>query len=548
MWMISAGICRAMRTRSPTCMTRLPRIILSAQRRWTGSSSHEGSFPVAVTAVVMGVVTPCAPVTAAWPADAPDVQLQVATLTADVQLAEDFSRIEKLQRAHGYYVDKGLWEDLSELFTENAVANYPAGVFIGRKSIREHLFMNVGGHQIGRYRSGQWPTVRPHEYPAGGAYRRGRPHVRTAGGAPLPCSAGPGGGATWAEGVYEMQYTKENGVWKISKLDYYSGFGAPYKTGWVAAPTAPAAAGAPSSAPAALPRRQLAHPADIERNLDCEGFPKACIAPFHYGNPGTTSASDAWVLPDAAALMSAAATIPKSDLARRLADLVHRVTLLNDAQKIENLQRIYGYYIDRAMWDQAADLFAPDATIESGQQGVYVGKRHVRNFLGLAGPQGLTWGWMNDHMQLQPIVDVAPDGLTARARSRELDLLGHVGGQGQWMEGVYENTFVKRHGVWMFKSLHFYPTFITDYDKGWAVDAQAVPTASKIVPPDRPPTEVYAIYPMAQVPPYHYPNPVTGEMAHYPSVGGPDPAVARGALAVPGDRSCPNRCAMWARR
>ena len=37
---------------------------------------------------------------------------------------------------------------------------------------------------------------------------------------------------------------------------------------------------------------------------------------------------------------------------------------------------------------------------------------------------------MNDHMQLQPIVDVAPDGLTAHSRSRELDLLGHVGGQG----------------------------------------------------------------------------------------------------------------------
>ena len=140
------------------------------------------------------------------------------------------------------------------------------------------------------------------------------------------------------------------------------------------------------------------------------------------------------------------------------------------------------------MWDQAADLFAPDATIESGQQGVYVGKRRVRDFLGLAGHQGLSWGWMNDHMQLQPIVDVAPDGLTAQARSRELDLLGHVGGEGQWMEGVYENSFVKRHGVWMFKSLHFYPTFITDYDKGWAQDAQPVPTASKVLPPDRPPT------------------------------------------------------------
>ncbi|MEJ0008514.1 MAG: nuclear transport factor 2 family protein [Steroidobacteraceae bacterium] len=484
----------------------------------------------ALRAAALGVSAVCT-IASAGAQTPSEQQLRVATLTANVERAEDFSRIEKLQRAYGYYVDKGLWEDLSQLFTENAVANYPAGVFVGHQSIREHLYMNVGGHQIGDIGLGNGRlydhmNIQPVVHiDAGGHSAHGRWRA-------FAMFGSPGGDATWAEGVYEMQYAKENGVWKISKLDYYSGFSAAYKTGW-AAPAAPAAA---ASAPAPRPRRQLAHPADIERNLDCEGFPKACIAPFHYGNPGTTAAADAWVLPDATTLATAAAGIPKGELATRLAVLKHRITLLDDAQQIQNLQRIYGFYIDRALWDQAADLFAPDATIESGQQGVYVGKRHVRLFLGLAGPQGLTWGWMNDHMQLQPIVDVAPDGLSARARSRELDLLGHVGGQGQWMEGVYENTFVKRHGVWMFKSLHFYPTFITDYDKGWAQDAQPVPTASTVLPPDRPPTEVYAIYPRAHVPPFHYPNPVSGEMAHYPPVGGPDPAVARTALAVPGGR------------
>jgi hypothetical protein len=502
----------------------------------------ERRFSVAVAATVLSVSAVCAMGTGAWAADAPaDVQLRVATLAANVQLAEDLSQIEKLQRAYGYYVDKGMWEDLSELFTENAVANYPAGVFVGHKSIREHLYMNVGGHQVGDIGLGNGRlydhmNIQPVVHiDAGGTTAHGRWRAFAMFGA-------PGGGATWAEGVYEMQYTKENGVWKINKLDYYSGFGAPYKTGWATPPTAaPGAPGASSvpAAPAARPRRKLAHPPDVERNMDCDGFPKACIAPFHYGNPGTTASSDAWVLPDAATLAAAATEIPARELPTRLADLRHRITLLNDAQQIENLQRIYGYYIDRAMWDQAADLFAPDATIESGQQGVYVGKRHVREFLGLAGHQGLTWGWMNDHIQLQPIVDVAPDGLTAHARSRELDMLGHVGGQGQWMEGVYENTFVKRHGVWMFKSLHFYPTFITDYDKGWALDAQPVPTAGKILPPDRPPTQVYAIYPTADVPPFHYPNPVTGEMAHYPAVGGPDSALAKAALAVQGARFVP---------
>ncbi|HEY4341328.1 MAG TPA: nuclear transport factor 2 family protein [Steroidobacteraceae bacterium] len=495
----------------------------------------ERRFSVAVAATVLGVSALCAMTGGARAADAPaDVPLRVATLAANVELAEDLSQIEKLQRAYGYYVDKGMWEDVSELFTENAVANYPAGVFNGHKSIREHLYMNVGGHQIGDIGLGNGRlydhmNIQPVVHiDADGKSAHGRWRA-------FAMFGSPGGGATWAEGVYEMQYTKENGTWKINKLDYYSGFAAPYKAGWGGAAAPAAAPGAPpSSAPAARAPRKLAHPADAARNVDCDGFPKACIAPFDYGNPGTTASSDAWVLPDAASLAAAAARIPKSEIATRLADLTHRMTLLTDAQQIENLQRIYGFYIDRAMWDQAADLFAPDATIESGQQGVYVGKRRVREFLGLSGHQGLSWGWMNDHMQLQPIVDVAPDGVTAHLRSRELDLLGHVGGEGQWMEGVYENTFVKRHGVWMFKSLHFYPTFITDYDKGWAEDAQPVPTPSKVLPPDRPPTEVYAIYPTAQVPPYHYPNPVTGEMAHYPSVGGPTPAVARAALAVTG--------------
>ncbi len=395
----------------------------------------EGRLPAALAAAQLGVSAGCAlsaPARAEGPTDLP---LQVATLDANVRLAEDFSQIEKLQRAYGYYVDKGLWEDVSQLFTENAVANYPAGVFVGHKSIREHLYLNVGGHQMGDIGLGNGRlydhmNIQPVVHiDAGGLTAHGRWRA-------FAMFGSPGGGATWAEGVYEMQYAKENGVWKISKLDYYSGFSAPYKTGWAAPPTPPGAA------PAARPQRQLAHPADIARNMDCDGFPKACIAPFHYGNPGTTDSSHAWVLPDAAALQSLARSIPKGELATRLDDLQHRVTLLHDAQQIANLQRVYGFYVDRAMWDQAADLFAPDATIESGQQGVYVGKRRVRAFLGLAGHQGLSWGWMNDHMQLQPIVDVAPDGLTARARSRELDLIGRVGGQGQWMVGVYENSFV----------------------------------------------------------------------------------------------------------
>jgi acetyl esterase/lipase len=449
-------------------------------------------------------------------------------LEAEISAAEDVRAIKRLQRIYGYYVDKGMWEDLGAFFTEDAVANYPAGTFIGHDSIRQHLFMNVGGKKMGEVGLGDnrlynHMNIQPVVHlDAGGTTAKGRWRA-------FATFGSLGGGATWAEGVYEMQYAKVNGVWKISRLDYYSGFGAPYSTGWVApqgaagaspsttsnAPargSAPNAASPPAAGPPPRPRRQLAHPADRERNVECDGFPKACIAPFHYENPSTPAGGTVW---DASTIV--ASIKGGGDPARRAASLAHRAALLRDETEIENLQRIYGYYLDRAMWDHVADLFADDGTIEMAQQGVYVGKARVREFLGTLGRHGLTDGWLNDHIQLQPVIDVASDGNTAWARSRELGMTGKFGGQGYWSEGVYENTYVKQGGVWKIQSLHFYPTFITDYDKGWAKDAQPAPGVNAQLPPDRPPTEVYEIYPKQHIPPYHYRNPVTGAPPTYPA-------------------------------
>jgi triacylglycerol lipase len=453
---------------------------------------------------------------------------RVAHLEAEVTAAEDLRSIKRLQRTYGYYLDKGMWTDLAEFFADDAVANYPAGVFIGKDSIRRHLYLNVGSVGFGEVGLGDnrlynHMNIQPvvHLDP-GGQTAKGRWRA-------YAYFGGIGGSATWAEGIYEMQYAKLHGVWKISNLQYHSGFGVPYATGWIA-PAAPAAAPpgdvkAPAPASPSKPaRRVLAHPADQERNSACEGFPAACIAPFHYANPSTPAGGHAWE----------SATLPlrpvKGDLRQVAGELARRVERLRDEQQIENLLRIYGYYRDRAQWDQVADLFADTGTIEMDQRGVYVGRRRVREFLGSLGPHGLVPGWMNDHIQLQIVVDVAADGRTARARSREFSMTGHHGQSGQWSEGVYENAFVNESGVWKFQSLHYYPTFITDYDQGWSKDAQPAPGIDPALPPDRPPSQVYAIYPKAHIPPYHYVNPVTGAAPTYPKVGGPDAQLAKSAL------------------
>jgi hypothetical protein len=436
-------------------------------------------------------------------------QQRLDRLEAEVEAAADISAIKRLQRTYGYFVDKGMWADLAEYFTKDAVANYPAGTFIGKDSIRKHLFRNVGNVPLGQVGLGDnrvynhfsiQPVV--HLDP-GGQTAKGRWRV-------IAMFGSFGGSATWAEGLYEMQYAKEGGVWKIAKLDYYSGFGAAYATGWVA-PPAPAAGAAPAPA---RTRRQLAHPADRERDASCEGFPAACIAPFHYANPGKGAGSPVWTV-------SAKSSTASGDASQRAAKLLSKARQLADEQQIESLLRTYGFYLDRAYWDQVADLFADDGTIEFAQQGVYVGKKRVRDFLGKMGPHGLVTGWMNDHMQLQPVVTVLADGNKAWSHSREWAMTGRLGEVGQWTEGIYENQYVKQDGVWKIQSMHFYPTFITDYDKGWAKDAKPAPGPLADLPPDRPPSSVYAIYPKAHVPPYHYVNPVTLKPVQYPSAGGP---------------------------
>lgn len=439
------------------------------------------------------------------PAIDPALGLRVERLQKSIEYAEDISAIKRLQKTYGYYLDKGLWTDLAEYFAIEARANFPTGVFVGKDSIREHLYRNVGGVDIGEVGLGDNRlynnlTLQPvvHLDPSGGT-AEGRWRA-------MAMFGNYGGQATWAEGVYNMVYVKENGVWKIWDLEYTAGFIDSFATGWGVNPDA-----APRQS------QQLAHPADEERVMACNGYPQACYAAFHYDNLGTSDDSNVWVVPD---------ELPISDdtnYAERVGDLLQRAQVLRDEQQIENLVRAYGYYVDRMDWTQVADLFTANGTVEYAQQGIYRGPERILQFLRTRGPAELADGVLNDHVQLQTVVTVAPDGRSARARSREWNMLGvyQQEGSGRWEDGIYENSFVKQGGVWKFASLHYYPTYITDYDKGWAEDAQPAPGPLADLPPDLPPSDVYAIYPKQHIPPFHYRNPVTGNETTYPRNGAP---------------------------
>lgn len=202
-------------------------------------------------------------------------------------------------------------------------------------------------------------------------------------------------------------------------------------------------------------------------------------------------------------------------LEQQVATLEQRKARLEDASAIKRLQRAYGYYIDHALWDDAADLFAENGSIEIGLDGVYAGKSRVREYLYALGNghSGLAEGQLNEHMQLMPVVTVAEDGSTAKARWRALIMSGRLGGEAYWGEGPYENEYIKEDGVWKIAKLHWFQSFVVPYDGGWArnEDANGAKYVSSELPPDAPPTVEYDPWPATYLPPFHFPNPVTGE-------------------------------------
>jgi hypothetical protein len=246
-------------------------------------------------------------------------------------------------------------------------------------------------------------------------------------------------------------------------------------------------------------------------------YPGTITAPLHYENPVTGRPVFA---PSRAAPPAATAT---------LAELATRLARLAVARAVEYLHNAWSYYMDRWQWDDAADLFASDGSIELAQRGVYAGKQRVRAFLGLFGAQGLHQGELFDHVQYQPVVHVAADGRSAKLRVREFAMEGRHGVDASIGGGIYENEYVKEDGVWKIRTLHLYTTWLADLEKGWGQGPRPAPGASTTLPPDRPPTLRYSGYPIFYQQPMHYPNPVTGlapEVVRVDESRLPEPMVA----------------------
>jgi len=184
---------------------------------------------------VLGACSETAPTPAAEEASTDETQ-QIADLRARLeglkarkQRIEDSNAIKRLQRAYAYYMEEALWDEVVQLFSDDATLEFARdGVYAGKDRIREYLYALGNGKQglsEGQLQD-QLMLMPVLTFADDGMTAKARWTT-------IMLLGTHGMEANWGEGPYENEYVKgEDGVWKISKLRWFQTILVPYEGGW----------------------------------------------------------------------------------------------------------------------------------------------------------------------------------------------------------------------------------------------------------------------------------------------------------------------------
>lgn len=343
-------------------------------------------------------------------------------LARDLDRTESVRAVKELQAHYAQYAQYGLWREVGALFStrgrfvfDGKVKDAPTATATGSTAIAEFLRNRYGGGREGLRADSlsamfiESPVV---NLSVDGESAQARWQTLI--------FHGQGTQARIEGGIYQNEYVREGGVWKIAVANYYPQYDGPYEAGWV--------------------------------NWGGDDLP---VIPKHF----TTETAGIPIPPPVG---------PAPRTRASLAQLQQRVDVLNEKDRIRNLQSAYGYYADRKMWDDVVDLFAEDGVVAVGGQGIWRGKAGVRRWAQSMGPAGLSHGQLRDRLQNDVVVSISPGGNEAFARGIELGMLGEADEEKGWWEiATFHNRFVKENGVWKIREMRRFVQVKTDIFQGW---------------------------------------------------------------------------------
>jgi SnoaL-like domain len=167
---------------------------------------------------------------------------QVEQLTRQFHTLEDVQAVRRVQFAYGYYMDKGHYQEVVDLFADDGEVRFMGGIFRGKDYGVKRLYIDrfrktfTHGRNAPAYgfmlehlqlqdiidiaADRQSARGRFRCFMQGGSHTSKRDRV-----AALPLQ-------WWEAGVYENTYVREAGIWKIRILNYCLSWQADYEQGW----------------------------------------------------------------------------------------------------------------------------------------------------------------------------------------------------------------------------------------------------------------------------------------------------------------------------
>jgi hypothetical protein len=150
-------------------------------------------------------------------------------LEAAVTKLQDIEEIKKLHARYCYLIDAGRMEDVAELFTDDAIADWGGlrGRYEGKEAIkfffcdRTPKTAAMLRHQV------MQPIIE-----VNGDRARARWYMFGFGTYKLKQGDTP----AWTHGKYDNDVIKQDGTWKISYLRFEFTFQTPFHDGWVKTP------------------------------------------------------------------------------------------------------------------------------------------------------------------------------------------------------------------------------------------------------------------------------------------------------------------------